>query len=336
MSEAIKFPRDTTFRKRYFEPDSFSHPAKLDAQLLIYLVERYTKVGDWIFDPMAGSGTLLLACQLGRNVVLNELEDKYIKMCEDNWLKVQQHPQLGYPMGQVVIMKGDARQLTSMQSDAVMFSPPYAESGFGKSNTYSGNVVNRNQQVVSRNRPGNIAKGQKARQQKYADQTEGNIGNLKYGDMSAIITSPPYEAQGFKCDENPANVIRREEERRKLFPMRPKTFAGRYSGDYNNIGNLKGQNYLSAMLLVYEQCWNVLRPDGLLILIVKPFIRNKQVIHLEQDTRSLCEKIGFTFVEELHRILPAQSFWRVLYRRKYPDAPVLDREYVLTFRKEKI
>ena len=41
----IKFLRDTAFRKQYFVPESFAHPAKMDAQLLIWIVEQYTKVG---------------------------------------------------------------------------------------------------------------------------------------------------------------------------------------------------------------------------------------------------------------------------------------------------
>ena len=44
MAEA-KFKRDTAFRKQFFVPDSFAHPAKMDAQLLIWIVERYTKLG---------------------------------------------------------------------------------------------------------------------------------------------------------------------------------------------------------------------------------------------------------------------------------------------------
>ena len=39
----IKFKRDTAFRKQFFVPDSFAHPAKMDAQLLLWIVERYTE-----------------------------------------------------------------------------------------------------------------------------------------------------------------------------------------------------------------------------------------------------------------------------------------------------
>ena len=40
-----KFKRDTAFRKLFFVPASFAHPAKMDTQLLIKIVETYTKAG---------------------------------------------------------------------------------------------------------------------------------------------------------------------------------------------------------------------------------------------------------------------------------------------------
>ena len=93
------FPRDTAFRKQFFVPGSWAHPAKMDAQLLIKIVETYTKPGDLVLDCMAGSGTTMLACALGRDVVLVELEEKFCQMCRDNWEKVKMRPQLGYGMG---------------------------------------------------------------------------------------------------------------------------------------------------------------------------------------------------------------------------------------------
>ena len=120
----IKFKRDTAFRKQFFVPDSFAHPAKMDAQLLIWLVVHYTKVGETILDPMAGSGTTMLACTLGRDVVLDELEEKFCKMCRDNWELVKMRPQLGYQMGNCQIIQGDARQLEGL-CDKIITSPPY-------------------------------------------------------------------------------------------------------------------------------------------------------------------------------------------------------------------
>ena len=219
----ILFKRDTAFRKQFFVPDSFAHPAKMDAQLLIWLVEHYSHPGETILDPMAGSGTLMLACGLERNVVLVELEEKFCKMMtgydcdgkikgyrevvvreeqkagwiidvadgyfyskpfnneelarkfiEDglaeimgenpkdypieiryqeyrpeerkkqaitecgrdvehkphrvtgNWEKVRQRPQLGFSMGECVILQGDARDLSGILADKIITSPPFA------------------------------------------------------------------------------------------------------------------------------------------------------------------------------------------------------------------
>jgi len=491
----IKFKRDTAFRKTFFVPDSFAHPAKMDAQLLIWIVEHYTETGETILDPMAGSGTTMLACTLGRNVILVELEEKFCKMMRDNWQLVKMKPQLGYQMGDCQIIQGDSRQLENILCDKIIssppysdismggglntkppreghndqsgrspdspsqrgllvdkcilsppfgeahsqkdlgigdkdradlraysflksdnpnnignlpygeidkciFSPPFAESGFGKSNRFSGNVANRNQQVVSRNRPANIAKGQKARQQKYAEQVEGNVGNLPYGQIDkidSIITSPPYESsvdvpdskQGARAErlkkagydpkkyqggkgrnlqqdwsyhpvdsiitsppyegsligsDNPKYDTEEYKERMAKLPSGDYSTPGRarairrhesgYSVNDNNIGNLKNTSYLEAMLQVYQSCFSVLKNGGLLILVTKNFIRNKQVVRLDTDTIKLCEQAGFSFVERHERVLPSQSFWRIIYKQRYPSAPTIDYEDILVFAKK--
>ena len=157
--------------------------------------------------------------------------------------------------------------------DSIITSPPYEGSGFGQSNKNTGNVVNLNQQVVSRNRPISIAKGQKARQIRYADQTD------------------------------------------------------------NNLGNLKGDSYLSAMFQVYKACFAILRDGGLMILVTKNFIRNKQIVRLDLDTIKLCETANFRFIERHYRKLTSQSFWRTIYYQKYPDVEQITHEDILVFAK---
>ncbi len=104
-----------------------------------------------------------------------------------------------------------------------------------------------------------------------------------------------------------------------------------------NIGNLKSDSYLSEMLQVYQQCYKVLKPrqseGGLLILVTKNFIREQKEVRLDSDTIKLCEQVGFTFQERWYRELPAQSFWRVIYKKKFPNAPELKFEDVLVFSK---
>ena len=71
-----------------------------------------------------------------------------------------------------------------------------------------------------------------------------------------------------------------------------------------------------------------------MVLVTKNFIREKKEVHLDDDTIRLCEAAGFSFVERHYRKLPAVSFWRVIYRQKYPEAPVIDKEDILAFRKD--
>ena len=179
----IKFKRDTAFRKAQFAPDSFAHPAKMDAQLLIWITERYTKPGEVILDPMAGSGTLMLACQMGRHCILVELEEKFCKMMRDNWDKVRQQPQLGFQMGDYQIIQGDARNLEGLV-DKIITSPPYT-SDLKKDGAW----MEKHYEGIGRNPKGYTV------DQYVPGVSENNMGNLPYGQVSKIITSPPLFTQ---------------------------------------------------------------------------------------------------------------------------------------------
>ncbi|AFH50371.1 DNA modification methylase [Ignavibacterium album JCM 16511] len=49
------------------------------------LLKRFTKKGDWVLDPFAGSGTTLIECKkLGRNALGIDLSDKAINLCNEN------------------------------------------------------------------------------------------------------------------------------------------------------------------------------------------------------------------------------------------------------------
>jgi DNA modification methylase len=510
----------------------------MDAQLLIRIVETYTEPGETILDPMAGSGTTMLACTLGRNVILVELEEKFVKMCRDNWEQVKMRPQLGYTMGECVIMQGDARQLENILCDKIIssppyiaqtsaskqteelfkgrqlfkdgrdpqphskgqigdlpygqlegllvdkciFSPPFAEAditskqakrqiekgyfsningkkniahqkhplaqiarcqevsetnignlpygaidkivtsppfagtraamaddytGFsfgdapdGKPKTYGdseGQIANLPYGTIDKivtsppyaeaQSGGGIAQkgyrgnkgsptdllGKRSYMPQNIGNSEGQIGNLPYGEIDKIITSPPYEAvvngtgegplvtskrnpnyrpmpSGYSVDsiitsppyegsleislkQGQTRGARGREQARRIKTNSKTYWEGGIGENADNIGNLKSDTYLQAMLQVYQQCYKVLKPQGLMILVTKNFIRNKQIVRLDLDTIKLCEQAGFSFVRRRHRKLPSQSFWRTIYHQKYPDVPVIDKEDVLVFRK---
>ena len=400
MMSEIKFKRDTAFRKTFFVPDSFAHPAKMDAQLLIWIVENYTKAGETILDPMAGSGTTMLACTLGRDVVMVELEEKFCKMCADNWNEVRMRPQLGSSMGNCQVIQGDARQLEGLV-DKIVTSPPYAEAKGGdhtRNEDYTGQYWEqiggiRHRADGTKGSPDNISNlpygqidkivtsppyasgghhadqtgawgGQaqaNTKEQANYGQSQGQIGQLNYGNIDSIITSPPYEeglsrrhkSSGIK-DDNRLAQTGSYKTVDKIISSPPYSEGGQgvgkeyhpermvgnttglgrgYSEDGDNIGNLKSDSYLEAMFQVYQQCYKVLRPQGLLILVTKNFIRNKQVIRLDTDTIKLCEQAGFSFLERHYRKLPSQSFWRVIYHQKHPEVEQILNEDVIVFKR---
>jgi len=142
------------------------------------------------------------------------------------------------------------------------------------------------------------------------------------GTIATIITSPPYEGSvGASNDPN------RRAERMRRAGLDPRTIVGgkarcgeidwQYSENPENVGNLKGETYLEAMLKVYREMFKVLKPGGLAIIVLKNFIRNWKVIDLIGDTERLCKHVGFKLVKRIRFVLPQQSFWRTNYRIQY-------------------
>jgi len=200
-----------------------------------------------------------------------------------------------------------------------------------------------------------------------------NIENLSYKPVDAVLTSPPYASGGWKADEDPQNPIERETKRKALFPMRPPD--NRFSDDRNNIQNLPylneatasqigeegllpvgsskidasgmkrqqkvpiaAETHLEAMLRVYRGMYDVLKPGGLCIIVLKNFIRHWKVVDLIADTEKLCEHVGFTLVKRIKFELPHISFWRLNYRsqwaRKFPDKPFPVKEFESVYKYE--
>ena len=118
----VTFKSDVAKRKRLFTPESFAHPAKMHLGMLLWIMGKYTKPGEVILDPMAGAGSTMLATRYGRNVVLVELEQKFVDMARANWEKVKELPQMSYEMGSCQIIQGDSRDLQN-----VLFPIPFEE-----------------------------------------------------------------------------------------------------------------------------------------------------------------------------------------------------------------
>jgi len=235
--------------------------------------------------------------------------------------------------------------------DVVVSSPPYAdakkgEGSEGQARRMAEIMEKSNPEYGKRTTPGRIRHLQKECDG-YSRSPE-NIGNLPMGSIDKIISSPPY-SEGIGHGASPEYEHKLAEEKKIYLQGR-----GSYSDDEDNIGNLPhGQidnldnapyddgdkTYLTEMLKVYAECNRVLKMGGLLILVVKNFVRDGVQVRLDEDTIKLCQLCGFDLVARHYRKLTSESFWRILYRRKWekehPDeeCPIPRHEDVLVFRK---
>jgi len=157
LARELRFPDTAGFKpfRRYFTDESITHPAKANLLLLYYLIKNYTKPGDVILDPMAGTGsTNIIASLLGRHSIYVDIEEKFKKMAEENKRLLEKR---GRAKGWIRVLCGDARKLSKLlrEVNAILTSPPYE------------------------------------RYETYVPSKE-NIGNLPIGDIDTVITSPPY------------------------------------------------------------------------------------------------------------------------------------------------
>lgn len=69
-------------------PHERKHPTQKPLKLIEEFIKLFTKEGDVILDPFAGSGTTGIACKnTGRNYILIEKEQKYIDVMHERGLK---------------------------------------------------------------------------------------------------------------------------------------------------------------------------------------------------------------------------------------------------------
>ena len=169
------FPSTPAFGKYNFimPEDSVAHPAKFNTNLVEFLIETYTKEGDVILDPMAGTGIMgVIASLKGRNAVQVELESRFFEWMEKARENVEK-TQTITPKGWIKNIHGDARRLSELITtiDICITSPPY-ESSFEGGSRHSGGILEREKKhgvdtVLL------IGEGVK-----YSDD-KNNIGNLK-------------------------------------------------------------------------------------------------------------------------------------------------------------
>jgi DNA modification methylase len=191
VSKILEFPATQGFGKwkPFFPDESTAHPAKINLNLLNYLILKYTEEGDTILDCMSGSGsTGVLSALNGRNAILIELEEKFCKWIREAKKKVEQQQTLT-KKGKIVVIQGDARNIPGLikehteEISSIITSPPFAGTSGGKGEKSRSPINERYPGVFDRCIGGN--KGALSEDPKQID-------NLKYVIVDNIISSPPF------------------------------------------------------------------------------------------------------------------------------------------------
>lgn len=307
----IRFRNDKELRDKLYTSEAYAHPAKGNLHMWMEMIQSYSRPGDVILDPMAGIGTSLVGALMGRHVCCLELEQHFIEPMRASWEKMRQHPMLGCEMGEVLILRADARAMPIASADAVITSPPFED------------------QPILHDMEFTPPHQSKPNKELYS----------RYSRPAVIITSPPYEgtevAQSSDGDAN------------RRFRI------GGYTGDAvkgmglsrgysrpsaesaHNVGDERGEQYWRSMTRIYQECYRVLRPGGLLALCLKGYTRTGEYVDLPRHTAGLVQSLGFLPYDHWRRELWALSFWRILQKRRDPEAfdNRLNYEEVLCFRK---
>ena len=123
----VLFPRDTDLRHRLFPyTDPAEHIAKANMYMVRELVEFVSEAGEIILDPFAGTGTILIAATMNREVLMMELEDTYCRIIELNTMGVKQAvPNIDELVN---LIPGDCSRILPIPNFCahMIFSPPYS------------------------------------------------------------------------------------------------------------------------------------------------------------------------------------------------------------------
>lgn len=119
--------------------------------------------------------------------------------------------------------------------------------------------------------------------------------------FDGIVTSPSFQDNNVNIGavgDTPAM-------RQQIHDSKPRPES--YGATPGQIGNTKGDTYWAAMAQVYGQCRIALKPGGILVCVLKDYVKNKKRVPLCDQTVTLLESLGFTLVERIRAWLVSED-----------------------------
>jgi hypothetical protein len=228
---------------------------------------------------------------------------------------------------------GQVGALKAGDADSVVTSPPYAASVHGRNGI----------DLAKCDRPGAHTQ---AGAQGYGD-TPGNVGGLAAGGADSVVTSPPFSEPG----SQPSSIL--QAGGRQGVRSACRAAGGDASDDFGatpgQVARERGETYWSACRDIYLECFKVLKPSGVMAVVIKDFVRARKRVPLCDQAWRLLLSLGFTPVEHIRCLLSEEtrepslfggdevsrksreSFFRRLSRKR--GAPEIPWEEILVVRR---
>jgi hypothetical protein len=171
--------------------------------------------------------------------------------------------------------------------DMVISSPPYAECQLNKVDT------NPERMMGGTCAPTSHGGGKVIYDHQGSD---GNLGNLKAGDVDVILSSPPYE-NSIQTNGDGIDWTKLKEGGTRKTQARAAIGTG-FGKSKGQLAEEQGGTFWQAAKEIVQQCYQILRPGGHAIFVCKDFVRKGQRVPFSDDWQKLCESVGF---KTLHR-----------------------------------
>jgi len=124
-NEPLTFARDHHLRRHLgFAESTFEHKAKLNLNWLAWLLNEHTAPGSVVLDPMAGTGSILLAALNQHPTLAGDVETYWSRLLNRNALRIRRRHLIVAP---ILTARWDAARLPLPDAslDTIITSPPY-------------------------------------------------------------------------------------------------------------------------------------------------------------------------------------------------------------------
>jgi len=122
----ILFPSDTEYRKKMFPKEVNEHQAKANVFLIQAIVEYVSEPLQMLLDPFGGTGTLMIATLMSRDVTLIDISPRYTELQRTALAKIEEIAPGS--SDHVSIINSPLQTILPIPewADHIIFSPPYA------------------------------------------------------------------------------------------------------------------------------------------------------------------------------------------------------------------